>query len=94
MTRTISLCMSIDGFLRNNRYPRDFNIFQTDDGKPMPPAAALAYLHTEKAIGHKVIPCSAQCGNPCKHPSCAGFDYAGGGCPGRLTTPPLRQEMT
>lgn len=90
MTRTFSLCMNIDGFLRNNRYPRDFDIFQTDDGKPMPPAAALAYLHTEKAKGRKVIPCSAQCGNPCKHADngCAGFDYMGGGCPGRNTQSP------
>lgn len=80
--RRRSICMSIDGFLRHNRYPQDFNIFQRDDGTEMPPEEALAYLMTEKAKGHKVIPCSGECGNPCKHTGCAGFDYAGGGCPG------------
>ena len=87
MSRTISLCMNIDGFLRNNRYPRDFGIFQTDDGNSMPPEAALAYLHMEKAKGRKVIPCSKECSNPCRHAvnGCKGFDYSGGGCPGRAT---------
>lgn len=85
--RTISLCMSIEGFMRNNRYPRGYDIFQHDDGTPMPPAEALTYLTTEKAKGHKVIPCSSECGAPCKHASagCTGFDYQGGGCPGRYT---------
>lgn len=40
------------------------------------------FLRTERAKGHKVIPCSGECGNPCKQPGCKGFDYTGGGCPG------------
>ena len=85
--RTYSLCMSIDGFIANNRYPRGYDIFEHDDGTPMKPAEALAFLTTEKAKGRKVIPCSAECSNPCKHADsgCAGFDYSGGGCGGRAS---------
>lgn len=80
--RRFHICMSIEGFLRNNRYPQDFNVFQHADGTEMPPEEALTYLTTERARGHKVIPCSGECGNPCKQPGCKGFDYTGGGCPG------------
>lgn len=80
--RRYHIHMSIEGFLRNNRYPKDFDVFQHDDGTEMSPEEALAYLVTERAKGHKVIPCSGECGNPCKHAGCSGFDYAGGGCPG------------
>lgn len=76
-TRTISLCMDVDGFLRNNAYPRDFTgVFQNDDGTPLSPADALAFLTLEKAKGRKVIPCSGECGNPCKN--------ADKGCTGRV----------
>lgn len=50
-SKTYSMCMSIDGFRRNNRYPRDYKIFKHADN------------------------------------GCTGFDYSGGGCPGRNTTP-------
>lgn len=30
--RRYSICMNIEGFLRNNRYPQDFDVFQHDDG--------------------------------------------------------------
>lgn len=86
--RTFSLCLNIDGFVRNNRYPRDYNIFQKDDGTPLTPAEARTFLTTEKAKGRHVIPMSSECGNPCKHASngCTGFDYGEhGGCPGRFT---------
>lgn len=87
-TRTVSLCMNIDGFVRNNRYPRDYNIFQHDDGTPLTPAEARTFLALEKAKGRHVIPVSAECGNPCKHADkgCTGFDYGEhGGCPGRYS---------
>lgn len=80
--RRFHICMSIEGFLSNNRYPKDFNIFQHDNGTEMSPDEALAYLVTEKAKGHTVIPCSAECGNPCKQAGCKGFDFTGDGCPG------------
>jgi hypothetical protein len=88
-TKTYSLSMNVEGFLRHNRYPEDFDVFQHDDGTPLSPSEALTYLTTEKAKGHKVIPCSAECGNPCKHSDngCTGFDYRGGGCPGRYENP-------
>ena len=78
------LRMSIDGFLRHNRYPDDFDVFQAGDGRAMKPSEALAFLTTAKARGHTVIPCSAECGAPCPHEArgCTGFDYSGGGCPG------------
>lgn len=86
-TRKFSLCINIDGFMRNNKFPRGYDIFQNDDGQELAPADALAFLQIEKAKGHKVIPCSSECGNPCKHSEngCTGFDYSGGGCPGRYT---------
>jgi len=79
-----SMCMNVEGFLRNNRFPRDYDIFQEDDGREMSPAEALTYLQLEKAKGHKVIPVSAECRNPCTHADkgCEGFDYGGSGCPG------------
>lgn len=86
-SKTYSLSMNIDGFIRNNRYPRDYNVFQDDDGRELSPAEARTYLALEKAKGRSVIPCSSECGNPCKHSEngCTGFDYSGGGCPGRYT---------
>lgn len=86
-SKTYSLSMNIDGFIRNNRYPRDYNVFQDDDGRELSPAEARTFLALEKAKGRAVIPCSSECGNPCKHSEngCTGFDYSGGGCPGRYT---------
>lgn len=84
--KTISLCLNIEGFLRSNQYPAGFDIFQKSDGTSMSAADALTFLTLEKAKGHMVIPCSAECGNPCRHAQngCTGFDYgARGGCPGR-----------
>jgi hypothetical protein len=87
-SRTYSLSMNIDGFIRNNRYPRDFQGVFVEDGKTLNPLQARTFLALEKAKGRVVIPCSSECGNPCRHSDngCTGFDYAGGGCPGRYTT--------
>lgn len=83
-----SLCLNVEGFLRHNRYPKGYNVFEHDDGTEMSPAEALAFLTTEKAKGHVVIPCSARCNNPCAEPECKGFDYSGGGCPGSVVIDP------
>lgn len=85
--RTYSMCLNIEGFMRNNRFPRGYDIFQNDDGAELTPTEALEFLTVEKARGRKVIPCSHECGNPCKHADngCTGFDYSGGGCPGRYS---------
>ncbi|HEX3163575.1 MAG TPA: hypothetical protein VHQ92_13440 [Pseudolabrys sp.] len=83
---TRGLCMNIAGFIRNSKYPQDYvGTFLRADGTPMSPDGALAYLATEKARGRTVLPCSHECGNPCKHSDrgCTGFDYNGSGCPGR-----------
>lgn len=84
--KRFSLCMDIDGFVRNNRFPRDYrNLFRDDNGRTLSPEEARAQFAIEKAKGRKVIPMSAECSNPCKHAAagCTGFDYAGRGCPGR-----------
>lgn len=86
--KRFSLCMNVEGFIRNNLYPRDYKgVFQNDDGTPLSAAKARTFLALEKAKGHKVIPCSSECSNPCQHAGngCKGFDYSGGGCPGRYT---------
>ncbi len=82
--RRFSMCMNIEGFMRQNKYPDGYDVFQESDGTPLAPEEALAFLTTEKAKGRKVIPCSGRCGNPCDQPGCKGFDYSGGGCPGSL----------
>jgi hypothetical protein len=85
--KTISLCMSIDGFVRNNRYPKDYKGLFSENGKTLSAAEARTFLALERAKGRVVIPCSSECRNPCKHADngCSGFDYSGGGCPGRFT---------
>jgi hypothetical protein len=82
--KTAYMCLSIDGFMRNNKFPRNYDLFEREDGSPMSPEEAAAFLATEKAKGRKVIPTSNSCSNPCKRAEdgCAGFDYSGGGCPG------------
>lgn len=85
--KTISLCMSIDGFIRNAPYPKGYRNLFTEEGRTLTAPEARAFLALEKAKGRQVIPCSGECGNPCKHANngCNGFDYQGGGCPGRYT---------
>lgn len=80
--RIFHLSLNIAGFMQENKFPDGYDIFQRDDGTPMSPGAAFTYLNAEQAKGHKVIPCSSKCGNPCAQTGCAGFDYQGGGCPG------------
>lgn len=87
--RRHAIALHIVGFMERARYPADYEgVFQQDD-EPMSPADALAFLTIEKAKGHKLVPMSAECGNPCPHAAqdCKGFDYAGSGCPGHLVEP-------
>lgn len=88
-TRRYHLCMNIAGFMRNNRFPEDYLVFERDDGTPMEPQEAREMLGREIAKGHKVLPCSSECGSPCDHADkgCVGFDYFKGGCPGYLVQP-------
>lgn len=88
--KTYSLCLKLDAFMKENKYPADYeNLFIDSAGHTLTPQAALTFLAVEKAKGRKVIPMSDQCGRPCKHAGngCTGFDYSGGGCPGRLVKP-------
>ena len=79
-----SMCLNVEVFMRNERYPEGYDIFSRDDGTPLQPHEALQFLVLAKAKGHKVIPCSKECGRPCSHEDegCTGFDFSGGGCPG------------
>lgn len=82
------LCLSIEGFMRTAKWPKDYNCFEQEDGTPMTSVEALGFIATEKAKGRKLIPGSANCGNPCQHADngCTGFDYHQGGCPGHYIT--------
>jgi|JI10StandDraft_1071094.scaffolds.fasta_scaffold900840_2 hypothetical protein len=86
MPRIFRLSMNIAEFMRCSSYPKDYEVFQADDGRPLPAEEAASFLVIEKARGRFLLPLSAECGNPCKHASagCTGFDYGEqGGCPGR-----------
>lgn len=77
--------LRIDEFLRTRRFPSEYRgAFCDAAGHDLEPVAALTYLHLEKAKGRVVIPCSVDCGKPCRFAmdGCIGFDYTGGGCPG------------
>lgn len=81
--RRFSMCMNIEGFIKNAKFPSGYlGIFADDDGKELSPKEARDFLAVEKAKGRKVIPASGKCGNPCSQNGCAGFDYSGKGCPG------------
>jgi hypothetical protein len=84
-TKRMSLCMSVQGFLRTAAYPKEYKGVFEHEGKTLSPSEAKAFLMIEQAKGRSVIPCSKECGNPCKHAEngCTGFDYSGKGCPGR-----------
>ena len=83
--RTIGMCINVEGFLRHSKFPQDFRDVFSSKGRTLSPVEARDSLRMELYRGRKVIPCSEECGNPCKHADrgCTGFDYAGGGCPGR-----------
>jgi hypothetical protein len=85
--RTFSLSMNIDGFIRNTPYPRGYKGLFIEGDRTLTALEARTFLALEKAKGRVVIPCSSECGNPCTHAGngCTGFDYAGGGCPGRYS---------
>jgi hypothetical protein len=73
MARTIHVCQSVRGALRQPLHELDW--FQHDDGRPMTPSEAFDALCDELVKGHEVIPL----GSPCE-----GFDYVKG-CPGHPT---------
>ncbi len=82
-TKVSFMCMSIAGFIRNNKFPNGWDCFEKPDGSPMIPGQAFTLLSQHQAKGHKVISCSSECNSPCKHADkgCTGFDYEHG-CPG------------
>jgi hypothetical protein len=84
--KTFGIHLDVESFLKNTSFPHGFAELLTDgEGRELSPYSAREALRAELAKGHKVIPCSGECGNPCQHVSngCSGFGYGGGGCPGR-----------
>ncbi|MFZ6747257.1 hypothetical protein ACO0LC_28945 [Undibacterium sp. JH2W] len=82
-TKVSFMCLSIEGFMRNYKFPKGWDCFEKTDGSPMSPGQAFTLLSQHQAKGHKVISISHECDNPCKHTDqgCTGFDYENG-CPG------------
>jgi hypothetical protein len=77
MSRTIHMCMDIEGFLNNARFPSSFEgMFKHDDGRPMTPQEARSELFEQLRMGRRVI---QMC-------PCEGFDYQTG-CPGHEESP-------
>lgn len=70
MADTIThMCLDIEGFLSNARFPDKFKgMFKHDDGSPMSPADARAELFACLRKGWRVIPLGA----------CDNFDYQTG----------------
>ena len=82
--KRIHMCVNVRGLINHLRAMRkNAKTHMTgDDGRLLSRDAAIDACLDEIAKGHKVIPMSKCCGNPCKNSGCAGFDYSGGGCPG------------
>lgn len=56
MTTRVHMSMSVRGFLRNSRFPADYEgVFLHDDGRPMTPAEARDHLLDELSMGHELI---------------------------------------
>lgn len=84
-TKRVSMCMDIENFMKQTKFPKGYMNMLIDDGRTLSPEEAHSHLIGELKKGRSVIPCSGECGNPCQHSDkgCTGFDYSGGGCPGR-----------
>jgi hypothetical protein len=75
------MCVNIEGFMRNNRFPSGYRgVFTDDDGRPMPPDEARRMLLVELAKGHKLLAAGA----------CEGFDPVTG-CPGHPDSPAIER---
>lgn len=72
-TRTIHMCLSVRGALKNMTRRELGGMFEHDDGRKMTADEAKDALMDELSKGHEVIPFGK---------ACEGFDYSGGGCPG------------
>lgn len=76
MSRTIHVCVDIEGLLNNTRFPSGYvGMLQTKDGKPMEPHAARQYLYQAIRDGKRVLPTG----------DCEGFSFQTG-CPGHEET--------
>jgi len=86
-SRTVYMCMSVRGGIRNLQALRkNARTYMTDDhGRVLSRDEAINAMMDELAKGHETIPMGPQCANPCTNADkgCTGFDYGEhGGCPG------------
>lgn len=73
LSTIIHVCVSIRGFLKNERFPTGYTkLLKRDDGTYASPSEAREYFMDALAKGWKVLPTC----------DCEGFDYEKG-CPGR-----------
>ncbi len=83
--RTVYMCLSVRGALRNMHQSRSRKspFTETGTGRELSRQEAIVELEDELSKGHEVIPMGEKCGNPCGNAGCTGFDYGkNGGCPG------------
>ncbi len=71
MTKMYHLSLDIAGFMRNNRYPRDYNNMFEEKGRKLSPHEAHEMLLQAVREGKKLLPCD----------DCPTFDFQKG-CPG------------
>jgi hypothetical protein len=92
--KRISMCLDIEGFMKQTKFPRGYKDMFTDNGRTLTPEEARSFLFDELKKGRSVIPLSRECGNPCQHAAngCTGFDYNGGGCTGRYIDQEAKSE--
>jgi len=93
MSRRMSICLSIDGALREaderiRRRSRTTSYATDDNGRYLTWREFRALLLIERNKGREVLPMGEGCGDPCDHAAkgCAGFAYVEKdgkyGCPG------------
>jgi hypothetical protein len=83
MGRRYSVCVDVRWAMLQLK-PGEPTHMKNSEGEPMDAAEAGMRLTLHLMRGHKVLPLSRECNNPCEHEEagCTGFDFAGGGCPG------------
>lgn len=83
-TKKSYLCMDTRGGIRAySKFQPSEKVGVIQNGQELTAKEFTDHLFNELQKGREVIPMNGKCGVPCQnHAQCAGFDYAGNGCPG------------
>ena len=74
MDRMFHLCMDLEGFIRNTKFPSGYKgVFTHDDGRQMSPVEARDQLRVYLLKGWRVIP-TGKCDNFDYQTGCQGHD--------------------